>query len=92
MSELVIRAAKRTVTGKQAAKKIRRSGRIPGIFFENGESTPIELDAKLIPKAYSKEDRQFSMDYEGAKRMVKIADVQIDPIRRTAIHIDLKGI
>ncbi len=92
MSDIVIQAAKRTITGKQAAKKIRRSGRIPGIFFDKGQSIPVEIDSKYIPKVYAQAERQFKMDLEGASRTVKIADVQIDPIRRVAIHVDLKGL
>ena len=78
----------RSKTGKGYARQLRRAGKIPAVILEKGKSTPIELDSKLLPKIY-KNGRVFNLNLEGASKQVKIHEVQVDPKKRTAKHVDL---
>ena len=92
MSEAInvsIEAALRTGTGKSYTRKLRKAGKIPAVLLENGKSTTLELDPKLLPKAWKSGDRKFNMVLEGKTVAVKIQELQVDPVRRSALHVDL---
>jgi len=87
--ELVkIEASPREVTGKSHIRKLRRSGRIPGVLLDKGQSYPLEFDPKWLGKAY-KNGKQFELIFKGETRLVKVVDIQVDPIKRLALHVDL---
>ncbi len=89
MSDLVsIEAQARTGRGKGYARKLRASGKIPANVLEGGKATAIEFDPKLLSKAW-KSTKQFSLVLNGAARTVSIKELQIDPVRRIALHVDL---
>ena len=86
-NEIVIEAKERTVTGKGYARQLRRQGMIPGNLVEKGKSTSIELDPKWLSRAWQN-GRKFTMDMGGNKRVVKMQEMQIHPVKRLSlIHI-----
>jgi large subunit ribosomal protein L25 len=92
MSESVnvtIEAALRTGTGKSYTHKLRRAGKIPAVLLENGKATNIELDPKLLSKAWKNGGRKFDMVLDGKTVPVKIQELQVDPVKRLALHVDL---
>ncbi|MGD9578528.1 MAG: hypothetical protein AB7Y74_09770, partial [Syntrophorhabdus sp.] len=47
MEEILLRAEKRTGTGKGVTRKIRKEGNIPAVLYGRGvESVPIKISAK----------------------------------------------
>ena len=90
MSEqLTIEATKRTGTGKSYTHKLRAAGKVPAVLLEKGKSTLLELDPKLLSKAWKNNDRKFSLVFEGKTATVKIQELQIDPVKRHCLHVDL---
>ena len=88
-AELVrINGRQRSATGKGACRRLRAEGKVPGNILEKSQSIPVELDGKLLPKAW-KAGRKFSLNLEGQERVVRIQELQINPVRRTALHVDL---
>ena len=87
-SEVTIEAVKRQGAGKTAVRKLRREGRIPAVLNHKGQSTLIEFDPKLLSKAW-KADRQFNLTLEGKTTRVSITELQLDPVKRLALHVDL---
>lgn len=85
---VTIEAASRSAIGKGANRKLRASGKIPAILYENGKSQPLELDPKLLPKAFTG-GKKFKLSLAGQTRLVKIQELQIEPVRRLALHVDL---
>jgi len=85
---VVIEGATRATTGKEYAHKLRRAGKIPGNFIDTGKSIAIELDPKLLSKAW-KGDRCFTLSFEGKQIPVKIQELQIDHVKRLPLHVDL---
>lgn len=93
MSEqLTIEATKRTGTGKSYTRKLRTAGKVPAVLLEKGKSTLLELDPKLLSKAWKNNDRKFSMVLDGKTTVVKIQELQIDPVKRHCLHVDLMSV
>lgn len=92
MSDLVnvsIEAALRTGTGKSYTRKLRNAGKIPAVMLEAGKATNLELDPKLLSKAWKSGGRKFDLVLGGKTIAVKIQELQLDPVKRTALHVDL---
>ena len=50
---LVIEAAVRQKTGKSETRKIRAAGKVPAVLNHQGKSQVLELDPKLLSKAWT---------------------------------------
>lgn len=87
-SLVTIEASKRSITGKEYARKLRKAGKIPANLMEKGGNTNLELDPKLLGKAY-KSTKQFNLSLDGTTKVVKIQEICIDPIKRVPLHVDL---
>ena len=87
-SDVTIEAAKRTGAGKTVLSKLRKAGRMPGVLNHKGKSTPIDFDPKLLSKAW-RTGRQFNLTLDGQTKLVKITELQLDPVKRLPLHVDL---
>ncbi len=85
---ITIDAKQREKAGKNHCRKLRATGKIPAILLNKGKSTAIELDPKWLSKAW-KADKKFSLNLDGVAKMVVIKELQVDPVTRTALHVDL---
>ncbi len=85
-------ATPRSGTGKGAARRVRREGRIPGIIYGGGEVTePVSLDDRELNKLiYAGRflTTIFELDVGGAKQRVIPRDYQLDPIKDQPLHVD----
>ena len=86
---VTIEATLRTGTGKTYTNKLRKAGKIPAVLLESGKATNLELDPKLLPKAWKLGGRKFNMVLDGKTVPVKIQELQVDPVKRHALHVDL---
>lgn len=97
MAEQVkLSATSRREKGKGVAKKMRREGRLPAIVYGH-KTTPIDLtiDTKQLLNFIAEgkgEHRLFVLSIEGngkpAEKTVMIKELQIDPVKRTFLHVD----
>ncbi len=103
MAEVKIRSQVRKARGKEAAKKLRTAGKVPGILYAKGmESVPIELDAaevhSLIHGAHaaSLESVVVSLEIqdggESNPRPTLIKEIQHNQIKGDILHIDFHQI
>jgi len=97
MPEVVIAKPRKGKFNKNAARRVRVSGKIPAVLYGPGhEPVPVEVDPKQISKIlYSETGHNTIFDVEvaglpAAKAM--IVDWQREPIKDQLIHIDLKRI
>ena len=90
MSDTVITidATLRTTTGKGPARRSRMAGKVPAVLLEGGKSTMLEFDPKLLSKAV-KGDKKFNMNLGGKIIPVIVHEMQVHPVKRTAVHVDL---
>ena len=87
--EVTIEAKVRTTLGKGNARKMRKAGKVPAVLNHAGKSTILELEPKLLSKAWKEGGKQFLMSLDGQTKKVKITELQLDPVRRLALHVDL---
>jgi len=94
MSEVVLNAEVRTITGKKS-NRIRYSGKVPGIFYAHGEN-PITITATplaLKPLIYTSDAHLVNLKLDnGESKTCILRDVQFDPITDRPIHFDLQGV
>jgi len=96
MEQLELKVTHRETQGKGAAKKLRRDGFIPGIFYGPGnEPVAITLNPKDLEKALATEYGSrvlLKLSISGLdrkKRNAMVKDIQIDPVNYRWIHADL---
>jgi large subunit ribosomal protein L25 len=97
MPEVVIAKPREGKFNKNAARRVRVAGKIPAVLYGAGqEAVAVEVDPRQISRIlYSETGHNtiFDVDLTGkgtAKAM--IVDWQLDPIKDSLIHIDLKRI
>ena len=78
----------RTATGKGVCRRLRAEGKVPGNILENAKATAIELDGKWLSKAW-KSGKKFNLVLDGQEKTVRIQELQINPVKRSAVHVDL---
>ncbi|HET6376129.1 MAG TPA: 50S ribosomal protein L25/general stress protein Ctc [Methylocella sp.] len=85
-------AAVREGTGKGAARRVRREGRIPGVIYGGGDPPePVSLDYRELNKLiYAGHflTTIFELELDGAKQRVIPRDYQLDPVRDRPLHVD----
>ena len=89
-------AQKRTLQGTGASRRLRRSGRVPGILYGGEQaSEAIEFDHNEIFHKLKQETFHASvltMVMDGAKQNVLLRDVQMHPFRRQVLHLDFQRV
>jgi large subunit ribosomal protein L25 len=97
MPEVVTAKPREGKFNKNAARRVRAAGRIPGVFYGPGhQPVAVELDPKQISRILYSEmghNTIFDVVIEGepaSKAM--IVDWQREPLKDSLIHIDLKRI
>ena len=88
---------KRVGTGKGAAKRLRRTGRVPAILY--GGSTPVKITVNpkdIFRLIHGHEGGtqllQVSFPESSDKRMAIIRDMQLDPVTEDLVHVDLQEV
>ncbi len=94
--QLEFTAFPRATEGRGASRRLRRSGRAPGIVY-GGTATPqpIELDHNALFHALRNEAFHASiltMKLEGTSGKVLLRDVQMHPFKNEILHVDFQRI
>ncbi len=99
MEQLELKATFRDQRGKGAAKRLRREGFIPGIFYgPDTQPVPLSLNPKDLEKAMATEYGSRVLlkltieGYDKKKRNAMVKEIQIDPVTYRWIHADLYSI
>ena len=96
MAMIEFTAFPRTTEGRGASRRMRRTGKAPGIVY--GGATPpqpIELDHNALIHALRNEVFHASiltMKVDGASTQVLLRDVQMHPFRNEVLHVDFQRI
>lgn len=88
-------AFERKLQGTGASRRLRNSGKVPGIVFGAGEPAMIELDHNALYFALKKEAFHSSileMDLGGAKQKVLLRDFQMHPWKQQVLHVDFQRV
>jgi len=94
MSSTLINVEVRNDIGKQAAKRLRRQGRVPGVYYSGGVApVALSVDARDLRAALA--HKSSIMDVRlGSAEPVKciIREVQWHPVYGTPVHVDFMGV
>jgi large subunit ribosomal protein L25 len=85
----------RTERGKNAARRLRAKGEIPVTVYGGGTEPASGTVNKRELGAFLRANGRnaiFFLNLDGAATSVKIADMQLDPIKGVLVHLDLMRI
>jgi len=94
--QMGISASKRTLQGKGASRRLRGSGKVPGVIY-GGENPAqaIELDHNSLYHKLKLEAFHasiLSLDLEGQREQVLLRDIQMHPFKLQVLHIDFQRV
>src|SRR5947208_11663380 len=81
----------RAAAGSRAARRLRRSGRVPGVLY-GGEGEPLTfaVDARELRIALASSGAVLDLSVDGAKATpVVLKEAQRDPVRGQTVHVDM---
>jgi large subunit ribosomal protein L25 len=86
-----LNVSRRAAEGSRAARRLRRSGRVPGVLYGgSGESVGFEADARELRLALAGSGAVLDLSVDGAKATpVVLKEAQRDPVRGETVHVDL---
>ena len=93
MKAISLAANERTLTKTTGSKKLRNSGRVPGVLYGEGDPQNIELESvqfEQAVKSTSAKNFLVELEMDGSKSMALVQDVQKHPITRLCIHVDFR--
>ena len=94
MEATELKARVRTQTGKGPARRFRKEGMIPAVFYGGGEEAiPLTVDAAALHKIVKtqKENVFIRLVIDGEKKLEKLSlikELQIEPVSRQFYHAD----
>jgi large subunit ribosomal protein L25 len=98
MKDKSLAARLRTGKGKEAARRLRNQGLIPAVVYgQREEAIPVTLNPQQLTKALrggAGERSLINLTIEGLQdgpvtKTVILKEKQIDPLKRTLLHVDL---
>ncbi len=95
MKTVTLEANKRKDTNKATRNRLRREGRVPGVFYSKRLDTiPVDvLEKKIHPLVFTAKTNLISLKIEGQEELeCIIKDIQFDPVTEEIIHFDLLGL
>src|SRR5947208_8798085 len=81
----------RSGDGSRQARRLRRSGRVPGVLYGGG-SDPVgfDADARELRVALASSGAVLDLSVDGAKATpVVLKEAQRDPVRGHTVHVDM---
>jgi large subunit ribosomal protein L25 len=92
----VLEAQPRTPGNKNAARRVRRDGKVPAVVYGAGkDALSVSVDPRQVKSIlHSKTGHNtiFDLTLDGEKTKAMIVDWQYEPIKGALLHIDLKRI
>lgn len=95
MEKQALKANIRTEIGKASRSNLRKSGKVPGIFYSRvNKPISIEVSEKAIkPFVFTAKTHLISLEVENDKNYdCVVKDVQFDPVTESIVHFDLLGL
>jgi large subunit ribosomal protein L25 len=83
--------ASRSAEGSRSARRLRRTGQVPGVIYGGGSEPELfTVDGRILRNTLARAGAilQISLDGE-AGNPVLVKDVQRHPVRGEAVHVDL---
>jgi large subunit ribosomal protein L25 len=91
--DATLQAEKRAGRGKNEARRLRASGRIPAVVYgaEKGKAVEIAVDPKILLRILHSEsgvNTLIGLQLDGADSRVLVKEYQLDPVAHRLLHCD----
>src|SRR5918999_3681703 len=91
--DTTLQAEKRDGRGKNEARRLRASGRIPAVLYgaEKGKAVEIAVDPRMLSRILHSEsgvNTLIGLQLDGGSTRVLVKEYQIDPIDHALLHAD----
>jgi large subunit ribosomal protein L25 len=91
--DATLQAEKRDGRGKNEARRLRASGRIPAVVYgvEKNKATEISVDPKILSRILHSEsgaNTLIGLQMDGSDTRVMVKEYQLDPIDHKLLHAD----
>jgi large subunit ribosomal protein L25 len=98
--QVKLKAQKRTLVGRNAIKKIKKDGLVPGIVYgSQSEPMPLQVEAReltnVLAHASSEHvlvELEIADGSQSTNRLALIQEVQHHPLRRELLHVDFHAV
>jgi large subunit ribosomal protein L25 len=86
-----LNVSSRAGAGSRAARRLRRSGRVPGVLYGgDAESVGFDADARELRLALASSGAVLDLSVDGAKATpVVLKEAQRHPVRGETVHVDM---
>lgn len=92
MTELVLKTEVREGLGKEANKKLRKTGVIPAVFYQKNDSKSLQVNELEFIHILRAGNQLINLSIEGKKKKALIKDIQFHPVTEKVVHIDFQGV
>lgn len=97
MQELMIK--RRTETGKEVAKRLRRAGVVPAVVYDGQKAETVTVDPKAVLRMIHGREgttQLLTLKFDGeagnGARLAIIRELQFDPVTEQLLHVDLQEV
>ena len=97
MQELTIK--RRTETGKEVAKRLRRAGAVPAVLYDGQKAETVTVDPKAVLRMIHGREgttQLLTLKFDGeagnGARLAIIRELQFDPVTEQLLHVDLQEV
>ncbi len=94
-TNISLEAKPRSERGKNASRRLRAAGLVPITLYGGGKesvsSTIVKREFATLMRAHGR-NVIFTLKLDGSSTPVKIAEMQLDPVKGTLVHMDLMRI
>jgi large subunit ribosomal protein L25 len=93
--QLSLTIERRDGGGSTKARSIRRSGKVPGVLYGHGSSESIAIESRALSDLLHHGGHTGLIELKlGGKKLdtALVREVQIDPVSRKPIHVDLQRV
>ena len=88
-----LKAKRRPTTGSADARRIRRSGKVPGVLYGHGEEViPLALTAEAIHELMEIGHHVVALDMDGSRQRALVKEVQFDTWGKRILHVDFSRV
>ncbi len=95
MDKVILEAKKRQLSTKSALTQLRKSGRVPGVFYsKHHEPLTVDVEANALnPLVFTSKTHLISLKVDSGDTFdCVVKDVQFDPVTDKIVHFDLIGL
>jgi large subunit ribosomal protein L25 len=93
MQQITLEAKPRDDRGKNAARRMRQTGEVPGVLY-GGKDAPVtvSVNAKQVAgilRSESGHNTIFTVKLPGGEHKAILKDWQVDPVKGSLLHVDI---